>query len=191
MGDPITESIPYVDTPNYFAILQSQGIASIFGFLCYVFSWSEKGVAIVKENHHLAHTTGRIRRLIQGKFSAMLHHFEVCLAVISVVFVVLGVIHLLREIPHFSELMGKEGLHQTLEELFSDILLLVVGVELAIMLVRRTPESLIEVIFFVIARKMLIKTGAFYELLIGVIALAGLFAVRKYLIGGKHSSEFE
>jgi hypothetical protein len=49
------------------------------------------------------------------------------------------------------------------------------------MLIRRTPESLIEVIFFVIARKMLIKTDHFYELLIGVAALAGLFAIRKYL----------
>jgi hypothetical protein len=49
------------------------------------------------------------------------------------------------------------------------------------MLIRRTPESLIEVIFFVIARKMLIKTDHFYELLIGVVALAGLFAIRKYL----------
>jgi hypothetical protein len=35
--------------------------------------------------------------------------------------------------------------------------------------------------FFVIARKMLIKTENFYEILIGVAALAGLFAIRKYL----------
>jgi hypothetical protein len=55
------------------------------------------------------------------------------------------------------------------------------GIELAILLVRRTPESLVEVMFFVIARETLIKTGPFYELLIGVVALAGLFAIRKYL----------
>ena len=143
----------------------------------------------MKENHNLPQTTGRVRYLVQGKFSAILHHFEIALGVISIVFVVLGTIHLLREIPHFSELMAKEGLHQVLQDLFSDILLLVVGVELAIMLVRRTPESLVEVIFFVIARKMLIKTDAFYEILIGVIALAGLFAVRKYLIERKHLPE--
>ncbi len=136
----------------------------------------------MKENHNLGQTTGRIRQLIQGKFSAILHYFEVGLAVISVVFVVLGVIHLLREIPHFNSFIDKEGLHQALEGIFSDILLLVVGIELAIMLVRRTPESLVEVIFFVVARKMLIKTDAFYEILIGVVALAGLFAIRRYLV---------
>ena len=60
-------------------------------------------------------------------------------------------IHLIKgiEIGHF---------HTTFEDLMADILILVIGVELAIMLVRRTPESLVEVMFFVIARKMLIKT---------------------------------
>ena len=137
----------------------------------------------------MRHTKGRVYNIFQGRFSIVLHYFEVCLAVISVIFVVLGVIHLLREIPHFRLLFDEAGLHQTLEGIFSDILLLVVGVELAIMLVRRTPESLVEVVFFVVARKMLIKTDAFYEILIGIAALAGLFAIRKYLTGTESSSE--
>ena len=45
----------------------------------------------------------------------------------------------------------------------------------------RSPESLVEVMFFVVARKMLIQSHAVWELLIGVGAIAGLFAVRKYL----------
>ena len=68
------------------------------------------------------------------------------------------------------------------EDVLSDILLLVVGIELAIMLVKRNPTSLVEVMFFVIARKMLIKTETFIDLLIGVTALAGMFAIRKFLI---------
>jgi len=103
------------------------------------------------------------------------------LAALSVVFVILGIVVLLGEITHFSELVHQGSLHTMFEGVLSDVLLLVVGVELAIMLVRRTPESLVEVMFFVIARKMLIKTDEFYELLIGVAALAGLFAIRKYL----------
>ncbi len=150
-----------------------------------------EGTAKLKENHDLRQSSGRTHNLLRGRFSIVLNYFEVCLAVISVVFVVLGVIHLLRGIPHFSSLIDKEGLHQTLEGIFSDILLLVVGIELAIMLVRRTPESLVEVIFFVVARKMLIKTDAFYEILIGVVALAGLFAVRRYLVESESPSKTE
>jgi hypothetical protein len=71
------------------------------------------------------------------------------------------------------------------ERLLSAVLLLAVGVELAILLIRHTPESLIELMFFVIARRILLKTDEFYELLMGVAALAGVFAVRKYLLRGQ------
>ena len=116
-----------------------------------------------------------------NSLSRGLHLIEVCLAGISLIFVVVGIAFLLGELLHFWTLLGDEGLHTAFENVLSDILLLVVGVELAIMLIRRTPESLIEVMFFVIARKTLIKTDHFYELLVGVVALAGLFAIRKYL----------
>lgn len=115
------------------------------------------------------------------KISTALHWIEVGLAGISIIFVIIGIGYLFGELLHFWDHLSNTSLHLAFEDVLSDILLLVVGVELAIMLVRRTPESLIEVMFFVIARKTLIKTDQFYELLIGVAALAGLFAIRKYL----------
>ena len=122
-----------------------------------------------------------VQKRVLHSFSVALHWFEVVIGAICVVFVGLGTAYLIAEGTHFQTTLKTVGLHAGFEELLSDLLLLVVGVELAIMLVRRTPESLVEVMFFVIARKMLIKTGAIYELLIGVVALAGLFAIRKYL----------
>ena len=76
--------------------------------------------------------------------SEFLHWFEVILAGISVAFVAIGVIYLTVELFHFRESIEQTNLHTSYEELLSDILLLVVGIELALMLVRRTPESLIE-----------------------------------------------
>ena len=143
----------------------------------------------MRDNYNQTRPKSRVRNLIEVKLSGILHYFGGGLAAISIVFVVMGAIHLLRGIPHFNESMAKEGIQLALQELLSDILLLVVGVELAIMLVRRTPESLVEVIFFVIARKMLIKTDEFYEILMGVVAIAILFAVRKYLVAERRSSE--
>ena len=67
------------------------------------------------------------------------------------------------------------------------ILLLVIGLELALMLIRHTPGSVIEVMFFAIARKVLIYTTETYEFLIGVVALAGLFAIRRFLFVPKMS----
>jgi hypothetical protein len=110
-----------------------------------------------------------------------LHWFEVGLAALSVIFVALGVLYLLGELLHFRETLNETALHTSFEEVLSDILLLVVGIELALMLVRQTPEALIEVMFFVVARKMLITSDTFIDLILGVAALAGLFAIRKYL----------
>ena len=110
-----------------------------------------------------------------------LHWVEVGLAALSVAFVAVGVLFLLAELLQFGDTIRNTTLHTSFEDVLSDILLLVVGVELALMLVRRTPDSLIEVMFFVVARKMLIKADTFWDMLIGVAALAGLFAIRKYL----------
>ena len=114
--------------------------------------------------------------------SATLRWLEVCLAGVSIIVVIVGICFLLGELVDFWDKLDHNGLQATMENVLSNILLLVVGVELAIMLIRRRPEDLVDIIFFVIARKMLIRTGEFYELLIGVVALAGVFAIRKYLV---------
>ena len=114
--------------------------------------------------------------------SATLRGMEVCLAGISIIVVIVGICFLLSHLLNFWDDLIATGLSQSMKNTLSDILLLVVGVELAIMLVRRRPEDLVDIIFFVIARQMLIRTEEFYELLIGVVALAGVFAIRKYLL---------
>jgi len=119
----------------------------------------------------------RLRNLLPE----ILHWMEILVAALAVVIVVMGTVTVIMSIGGLWGDLQQGGVHSVFENVLSEILLLVVGIELAILLVKRTPESLIEVMFFVIARKMLIKTGAFYELLIGVVALAGLFAIRKYL----------
>ena len=134
----------------------------------------------ISQSHHITEM-GKFQIKFLHWFSTFLHWFEVGLAAITVVFVVLALGYFVGEAFHFQAMVADSNLHHVLEQILSDILLLVVGVELAIMLIRRTPESLVEVMFFVIARKVLIKTDHIYELLIGVVALAGLFAIRKYL----------
>ena len=126
-------------------------------------------------------TVHGIERRILNILAEALHWSEVGLAGISVLFVALGVFTLFDELLNFREALETTDLTTSIEQVLSDILLLVVGIELALMLVRRTPEALIEVMFFVVARKMLIKADTFVDLIIGVAALAGLFAIRRYL----------
>lgn len=63
----------------------------------------------------------------------------------------------------------------------SHVLLLVVGLELALMLIKHTPGSVLEVMLYAISRKMLISSSTTLEMLLGVIALGLIFFIGKYL----------
>ena len=138
-------------------------------------------------NHHLL----RVRRFavsdaVIGRLSVTLHILEILLAALAVAFVIIGTWSIAREIPDFFDKAGEAPIGTDFEVILSEILLLVVGIEFGIMLIKRTPESLIEVMFFVVARKMLLKTEGFSDILIGVVALAILFTIRRYLFGLPH-----
>jgi len=109
----------------------------------------------------------------------LLHWIEVLIAILVIVFVVFGVINIIQS-DVYTELV-KGDFYPNFERILSDVLLIVIGVELAILLIKRRPESVVELMFFVIARRMLVNVHEPLEILIGVVAIAGLFAIRKYL----------
>lgn len=111
--------------------------------------------------------------------------FESILAIVILIAVLLGIIDILRIIYdsfiiHFNRPID----YSQLNAIFAQILLLVIGIELAVMLTLHIQTALIEVLLFGIARKMLLlpKNNGMVEILLGVIAIAGLFLIRKYLI---------
>ena len=58
---------------------------------------------------------------------------------------------------------------------------LAIGIEFVKMLCTHTPETIIEILLFAISRQMIVEHLSTTETIIGVGAIAGLFAVRKYL----------
>lgn len=58
---------------------------------------------------------------------------------------------------------------------------LAIGIEFVKVLCMHTPGAIIEVLLFAISRQMIVEHLSATETLIGVAAIAGLFAVRKYL----------
>lgn len=81
------------------------------------------------------------------------------------------------------------------EESFSNFLKnalgLVVGVEFVKMLVRHTMDNVVEVLIFAISRHLIVYHLEIWEMLIGVLCIAVLFAIRKFLVvssdEGKHT----
>lgn len=75
-------------------------------------------------------------------------------------------------------------------QFLGNALTLLIGVEFVKMLAKHTAENLLEVLMFAIARQMVVEHLNMTETLIGVIAIAIIFAVRKYLLL-KNSNEKE
>ena len=61
---------------------------------------------------------------------------------------------------------------------------LAIGIEFVKMLCTHTSETIIEILLFAISRQMIVEHLSAAETIIGVGAIAGLFAVRKYLFCG-------
>lgn len=58
---------------------------------------------------------------------------------------------------------------------------LAIGIEFVKMLCTHTSETIIEILLFAISRQMIVEHLSTTETILGVGAIAGLFAVRKYL----------
>ena len=77
------------------------------------------------------------------------------------------------------------GEEKILETILDRAMILAIGVEFIKMLCRHTPETVIEVLVFAIARQMVIIHKSAAETLVEVIAIAILFGVRKFLLTEK------
>jgi len=105
--------------------------------------------------------------------------FEIVIAIVILVIVAIRFIEVIFTLFGFELTI----LMMDFERVLSITLNLVIGVEFAKMLIKHTPESVVDVLLFAIARQMVVYHERTLDLLIGVVAIAGLFAIKKYLLG--------
>lgn len=72
----------------------------------------------------------------------------------------------------------------TLHEIGQRVLLITIGLELVRTLISHELSSLVNLLSFVIARRMLEPQTAFWAIPLGVVSFAALMATRRYLLEG-------
>lgn len=70
----------------------------------------------------------------------------------------------------------------SLHEMWQRVLMVTIGLELVRTLISHNPSSLVNLLSFVIARRVLEPQTAFWEVPLGVAAFAALMATRRYLM---------
>ena len=108
------------------------------------------------------------------KMSALLELFIAIMLTIGIILLCFKMVTSLGNIPNLDVYPNYEDL---LETCFN----LIIGVELIRMVYHHTPNTVFEVLLFAIARQIIIDHSSAWGSLIGVCAIAVLFATRKFL----------
>lgn len=106
-------------------------------------------------------------------------YLEILFAVIILLVIIASVVSLVGSIFQNSFLNPGDT---DFNDFLSNALTLVVGVEFVKMLCQHTSETVLEVLMLAIARQMVVEHLNTTQTLIGVAAIAALFATRKYLL---------
>ena len=111
----------------------------------------------------------------------IINAIELAIAFLLLIVIAIKLVDLVFELTE----IPIEILSMEFERILSIALTLVIGAEFIKMLCKHTPETVIDVLLFVIARQMVLYHKDTIHLIGGVAAIAGLFAVRKFLIEKK------
>lgn len=116
--------------------------------------------------HYISKTLKRITEIL-----------EFVISIILAVGIILLCVHLFTSLGGVLDQEVWPNYDDLLETCFN----LIIGVELIRMMYSHTPDTVFEVLLFAIARQIIIDHSSIWSSLVGVCAIAVLFATRKYL----------
>ncbi|MBE7030990.1 MAG: hypothetical protein E7409_06125 [Ruminococcaceae bacterium] len=120
-----------------------------------------------------------MRKKLQDKMFELSYLFELFISVIVGAAILILSVRLLIETCNVSVYLGGAD---SLVKILDDAIILAIGAELIKMLCKHTPETVIEVLAFALARQLIVGHAAPWENLITVLSIAVLFAVRRFLL---------
>ena len=111
-----------------------------------------------------------------GVIHKILHFFEGAIAIMTLI-VLVGMLGVeIYKMATVSEYFA------TIDTYLQNILTLVVGLEFVRMLLDMTPANTLEVLIVAIARQVIMSHGNPWNNVASVLCIAGLFAIRRFLI---------
>ena len=120
-----------------------------------------------------------MRKRLQDRMFELSYMFELFISVVVGAAILLFGVRMV--INTFNLAVNSQGADM-LVKVLDDAIILAIGSELIKMLCKHTPETVIEVLAFALARQLIVGHAAPLENLITVVAIAVLFAVRRFLL---------
>ena len=124
----------------------------------------------------------KIRKRFNDAVYNIARYTEIALSVVILVVIALAGVNLIHNLTEISVWNMDIDFFT---EFLSNALSLVVGVEFIKVLCRHSAQNVVEVLLFATARQMVVEHLQTWQTLVGVAAIAMLFAIRKFLMTGE------
>lgn len=109
-------------------------------------------------------------------------YLEVVIGIIIAIAVILGVPDLFKYM--FIIIRSPQELsYEAFSNFLKHVLMLVVGLEMMMMVLTHSHESILTLVLFVIARKMLVYADSMFDIFIGTLSIAVVFFVLRFFEG--------
>lgn len=119
---------------------------------------------------------------LMKKIRNLILYLEVIIGIIIAITVILGIPDLFRYM-FIIVTSTKELSYDAFSNFLKHVLMLVVGLEMMMMVLTHSHESILTLILFVIARKMLVYADSMFDIFIGTISIAVVFFVLRFFEG--------
>ena len=119
-----------------------------------------------------------MRQYLKNEVFKVSKWVELFISAIIMIAVIGGTIYLVKDVV---QLMMNYPTSRDIYKFVGVAFNLVICIEFVKMLCKHTPDTLVEVMMFAIARQMIVEHLNVYETLVGIGAIAALFAIRKFL----------
>ena len=122
------------------------------------------------------------RYKLRRALSTLAGFTEFLVAGIILLAVLISAVLLIFDLVGFgASLFGRTGV-PTYSDIFSTAIYIVIGIEMIKMIVKHTPDSVLEVVLFVVAKRIVADTEfGSLDLFLCVLAIGAIFAIRKFL----------
>ena len=126
--------------------------------------------------------TGVISRM--GKVERRIHWVTSAIMIFICMVIICGILLSFIRLPnYFIDIYNRNP--RSLFNLLEFAAEVIIAVELVYVIIAQNLESIVEILMIAFTRELLIKNWEMWELMLGVVVIAGLFAVRKYLFDNK------
>lgn len=120
------------------------------------------------------------KQFLRDKVSKIASYMEIFLSVLILIGILFASFTVVQQLKDLTFQLSNGGSIE-FQSFLTHAIEIIIGIEFVKMLAKHTPGSAIDVLLFAIARKLIISESNMLDFLIGVVAIAILFGVKKYL----------